>query len=205
MKALHVPARAPDGGPMRLGNSEEILPGAADTYASYGLPWANLSNTPFRTYKHWVHEGGIATPLIAHWPSGIKTSGIRRDPGHLIDLMATCIDVAQAKYPAALAGNKIQALEGKSLQPSFEKTQLSDRPIFFEHEANRAVRLGTWKLVSRHAEPWELYDLSNDRSELKNLAAENTAQVESLKKLYKEWATRVHVPAPELVAQKPRN
>ena len=193
-KALHVPHRAPDGGPMRLGNSPEILPGPGDTYASYGLPWANLSNTPFRTYKHWVHEGGIASPLIVHWPARITKAGFRHDPSHLIDIMATSVDLSGVKQPPAL--------EGKSLAPVFNGRRLRERPIFFEHEANRAVRLGDWKLVSRFPGDWELYNMARDRTELNSLAAQQPKRVVELARLYEQWARRVNVPAPELVAQR---
>ena len=191
-KALHVPLRAPNGGPMRLGNSPDILPGSGDTYASYGLPWANLSNTPFRSYKHWVHEGGIASPLIVHWPARIPKAGIRSDPSHLIDIMATSLDVARANHTAPV--------EGKSLAPVFAGRKLRERPIFFEHEANRAVRLGDWKLVSRYPGDWELYNMALDRTELNNLAAQEPKHVAKLAREYDRWAKRVNVPAPELVA-----
>lgn len=203
MKALHVPKAAPDGGPMRLGNSPEIMPGGPDTYASYGLPWAHLSNTPFRTYKHWVHEGGIATPLVVHWPARIRKTGLRTEPGHLIDLMATCVDVAGAKYPKEVAGERIQPLEGKSLEPVFRGRSLRERPLFFEHEGNRAVRLGDWKLVSRHPGGWELYNVARDREEQNDLIAKEPKRAARLTALYEEWARRADVPAAELVANRP--
>ena len=198
-RALHVPLKAPDGSPMRRGNSPEIFPGPPDTYASYGLPWANLSNTPFRTYKHWVHEGGIATPLIVHWPAAIKVPGIRQDPGHLIDIMATCVDAAKGSYPRHFAGHSVQPLEGKSLLPLFEGRSFAQRPIYFEHEGNRAVRMGEWKAVSKFPEDWELYNLAADRSELENLASREPQLLSELVTLYENWAQRVKVPDPELV------
>ncbi|MBM3787329.1 MAG: arylsulfatase, partial [Acidobacteria bacterium] len=107
-KALHIPKRTRDGRPVKFGNIPAILPGKADDYQSYGLEWANASNTPFRLYKHWVHEGGISSPLIARWPVGIrKRGGFVREPAHLIDIMATCVDLAQAKYP----GGEISPME----------------------------------------------------------------------------------------------
>jgi arylsulfatase len=203
MNALHVPKAAPDGGPMRLGNSPEIVPGGADTYASYGKPWAHLSNTPFRTYKHWVHEGGIATPLIAHWPQRIRNPGLRKEPGHLIDIMATCVDVAQARYPREFAGHSIQPLEGRSLEPVFRGRSLGARPLFFEHEANRAVRFGEWKLVSRYPGDWELYQISRDRGEQTNLALADPKRVQAMAERFEDWARRVGVPAAERVATQP--
>jgi arylsulfatase A-like enzyme len=202
-KNAHVPLHAPDGGPMRLGNSANIMPGPADTYASYGLPWANLSNTPFRTYKHWVHEGGISAPFIVHWPARIKQSGLRRDPAHLIDIMATCLDVSKTTYPQTFAGQPIQPLEGVSLEPAFRDQPLAERAIYFEHESNRAVHMGNWKLVSRYPEGWELYDLTHDRSELKNLADKESDRVAKMSALYDQWAKRANVPPPDQVALKP--
>jgi len=199
-KALHVPLHAPDGGPMRLGNSPDIFPGPGDTYASYGLPWANLSNTPFRTYKHWVHEGGIASPLIVHWPARIGKAGLRHESSHLIDIMATCLEVARVKQPKEFGGVSVLPLEGKSLLPVFNGRKLPARPIFFEHEGNRAVRLGEWKLVSRFPGAWELYNMKLDRTELHNLAAQEANRAADLAREYDRWATRVNVPDPGFVA-----
>jgi len=181
-----------DGRPVRTG--EGLMPGPADTYIAYGRGWANASNTPFRLYKHWVHEGGIATPLILHWPSGINGKGELRDqPGHLIDIMATCIDVAGGKYPAEYKGHKIIPLEGKSLVPAFGNNRIKREALYWEHEGNRAVRKGKYKLVSKHPGGWELYDLEADRTELNNLAQEYPAKVEQLKAVYESWAKRCGV------------
>ncbi|MBY0508305.1 MAG: arylsulfatase [Bryobacteraceae bacterium] len=190
-----IPMKTPDGRPVRRGNLPEVVPGPTDTYQSYGIGWANASNTPFRTYKHWVHEGGISSPLIAHWPAGItKPNAIYHSPGHLIDLMATCVDVAGAQYPRELAGRQIQPLEGLSLRPVWEKGQRpGHREIFWEHEGNRAVRQGKWKLVAKHKEPWELYDVAADRSELRNLAASQPAKTAELVAKYEAWAKRANV------------
>jgi len=126
-----------------------LEPGGDDTYIAYGKPWANASNTPFKMFKHWVHEGGISTPLIIHWPSGIKAKNeFRYQPSHLIDIMATCIDVSGANYPKTFSDNTIIPLEGISLTPAFENRDLQKRGIFWEHEGNKAVRLGKYKLVS---------------------------------------------------------
>ena len=178
------------------------MPGGGDTYLGYGRNWANVSNTPFREYKHFEHEGGISTPLIAHWPAGIPTgnrenpesSGIERTPGHLIDIMATCVDVAGGVYPKEHAGNLIQPMEGVSLAPAFRggKVQRS-QPLFWEHEGNRAIRMENWKLVSKHPKGWELYDLDADRTEMKDLAARHPDRVKEMSKLWQEWADRVGV------------
>ncbi|MBA7613627.1 Arylsulfatase [subsurface metagenome] len=181
-----------DGRPVRTGKG--VMPGPADTYIAYGRPWANASNTPFRLYKHWVHEGGIATPLIAHWPSHVKAPGeLRHQPGHLIDIMATCIDVAGAKYPSRYKGRKITPMEGKSLLPAFDNRPIERQALYWEHEGNRAVRQGKWKLVSRHPGRWELYDLEADRTELNNLAQKYPQKVEQLKAVYGSWAERCAV------------
>ncbi len=181
-----------DGRPVRIGYG--VMPGPADTYIAYGRPWANASNTPFRLYKHWVHEGGISTPLIAHWPSRIKThSELHHQPGHLIDIMATCVDVGGAKYPSEYKGNRIIPMEGRSLAPAFENKPIQREAIYWEHEGNRAVRQGKWKLVSKHPGQWELYDLEADRTELNNLAQKYPEKVAQLKAMYESWAARCGV------------
>ncbi len=182
-----------DGRPVRTGKG--VLPGPADTYIAYGKPWAKASNTPFRLYKHWVHEGGISTPLIAHWPAGIRRHGeLEHQPGHLIDIMATCIDVSGATYPKEHGGNAIQPPEGKSLVPGFEGREIERVALFWEHEGNRAVRVGRWKLVARGERgPWELYDLEADRTERHDLAAERSDRTRILKALWLEYAKRTNV------------
>jgi arylsulfatase A-like enzyme len=187
---LHIPRQTRDGRPMRAGNVPSIMPGPEDTYQSYGIGWANASNTPFRLYKHWVHEGGISSPLIAHWPGVIKKGGgLTSQPGHLIDLMATCVDVAGAKYPGA----PIKPMEGGSLRPIFEGRQRPGHDIYWEHEGNRAVRYGNWKLVSRFPDKWELYNLEADRTELRNLAESEPARVKEMAAMYDAWAARCNV------------
>jgi arylsulfatase A-like enzyme len=169
--------------------------GTADSFRSYGLPWANASNTPFRLYKHWVHEGGIATPLIAHWPAVIKEGGkLTPQPGHLIDLMATCVDVSGGAYPASFRGKDITPLEGKPLTPIFRgQTRPGHDAIYWEHEGNRAVRSGNWKLVARHNEPWQLFDLDADRTEMNDLAGKQPDKVRELTEKYHAWAQRSNV------------
>jgi len=181
-----------DGRPVRTGRG--VMPGPADTYIAYGKGWANASNTPFRLYKHWVHEGGISTPLICHWPGRIKKPGSLCDePGHLIDIMATCVDVAGAEYPGTYKDHQIQPMEGVSLAPTFEGKGLPGRVLYWEHEGNCAVRQGKWKLVSKHPGGWELYDMENDRTELNDLAAAHPEKVNELKSLYEAWAKRCGV------------
>lgn len=167
--------------------------GAVGSFNSYGLPWANASNTPFRTFKHWVHEGGIASPLIAHWPARVKPGTITQEVGHVIDLAPTTLDLAGAAYPREFNGKPITPVEGVTLLPALEGGRLKDRPVFWEHEGNRAVRVGNWKLVARHNQPWELYDVAKDRSELTDLATENAGKTKELAALWDEWARRAGV------------
>ena len=186
-----VPRMTRDGKQVRSGYG--VWPGPAESYVAYGLGWANASNTPFRSYKHWVHEGGIASPLIAHWPAGIRRRGeLEHQPAHIIDLMATCLDLAGADYPAEHGGGPTLPLEGQSLRPHFEGKALDRGPLFWEHEGNRAVRDGDLKLVARGVRgPWELYDLSEDRTETKDLAQERPKDVQRLAALWDAWAERV--------------
>ena len=189
-----VAKTSPEGRPMRVGNDPAIMPGPSDTFASYGVGWANASNTPFRLYKHWVHEGGIATPLIVHWPAGIPARGeLRHAPGHVIDLMATCLDAAGVEYPDRFGDRQIIPLEGKSLLPAFENREIRREAIYWEHEGNRAVRAGDWKLVSRHGRPWELYNLKANRTELQNVARDHPECVQEMVGLYGRWAERCGV------------
>ncbi|RMG39368.1 MAG: arylsulfatase [Planctomycetota bacterium] len=172
-----------------------IMPGPEDTYIAYGINWANVSNTPFREYKHFVHEGGISTPLIAHWPAGIRRKGaIEHQPGHLIDIMATCVDVAGAEYPETYMGHRIQPMEGVSLVPAFNGEPLRrSEPLFWEHEGNRAVRDGKWKLVAKENRPWELYDMERDRTEMHDLSGEHPEIVQRLSAAWDRWARRARV------------
>ena len=188
-----IPKQTRDGFPLVMGAG--IMPGPPDSYIAYGEGWANVSNTPFRRYKHWVHEGGISTPLIAHWPSVIKQHGKLTDqPGHLIDIMATCVDVAGADYPDSHRGHAITPLAGKSLLPILQgKQRQGHGAIFWEHEGNRAVRRGDWKLVGRYPHDWELYNLKTDRTEQHNLAAEHPKKIKQMTALYDNWAARSSV------------
>ncbi len=165
-----------------------------------GESWANLENTPFRRYKHYNHEGGIATPLIVHWPAGIAAKGeYRQQPGHLIDIMATVVDVGGASYPTRFNGKAITPMEGRSLAPAFANRPIDREAIFWEHEGNAAVRVGDWKLVRLgRTGPWELYDLKSDRTELHNLAAAQPERVKELSATWESWAVRAHaIPYPD--------
>jgi len=180
-----------EGGPQGLDFRKNGLPpGGVDSYMSYGRSWANASNTPFRMFKHWVHEGGISTPLIVRWPRMIKNNGrITSQTGHIIDLMATCLDAAGAEYPLEYHGRSITPLQGKSLLPVFRgKVRNEHEYLFWEHEGNKAVRHKKWKLVSKKGKHWELYDLTKDRTELVDLSAIFPDIAALLKQKYFSWA-----------------
>ena len=191
-----------DGREVRFGNDPAIAPGPEDTYQSYGQAWANLSNTPFRLYKHWIHEGGISTPLILHWPNGIAQRGeIRHTPGYLPDIMATVCDVTGARYPEQLDGRSILPLEGHSLRQSFDADAIERPPMFWEHEGNAAVRIGPWKLVREYPKAWELYHMEADRTELHDLADQHPERVKDMLAQYEAWAARCGVlPREKVVA-----
>ena len=171
-----------------------LRPGPADTFMSYDLPWANASNTPFRLFKRWIHEGGISTPFIMHWPGRIKQSGIVNSPAYISDITATCIAAAGAIYPTENNGNSITPLEGESFLSVVEGQRWNrEAPIFWEHEGNRAVRVGEWKLVAEHDGPWELYNMDEDRTELNDLAAGDANRVRQMAALWQGWADRANV------------
>jgi len=178
----------------RKGKDIELL-GTDDSFESYRINWANASNTPFRLYKHWVHEGGIATPLITHWPTRIKNCGqLRHQPGHVIDIMATCIDIDDAQYPSRYKGNKITPVEGKSLVPAFDNEPIMREAIYWEHESNRAIRIGKWKLVAKGKDgPWELYDLESDRTELNDVSGKYPARTKKMTAMWQKYAERTNV------------
>ncbi len=203
--ALHIPKSTPDGRPVFPGNRPELMPGGPDTYQSYGLSWANASNTPFRRFKHWVHEGGIATPLIARWPKELKKTGsLSHQPGQLMDIMATCLDAAGAAYPKLRGSEPVQPLEGRTLLPAARGARPVDRELYWEHEGNKAVRAGKWKLVCKHPGDWELFDLEADRTETRNLAAAQPAKAAELKSLWEAWARRANVEPWDVVQKAPR-
>ncbi len=176
--------------------------GASDWFC--GESWAMLENTPFRRYKHFNHEGGIATPLIAHWPAGIAAKNeLRAQPAHLIDIMATCVDVAGATPLKELNGKPILPLEGRSLVPAFAGKLIERDALYWEHEGNAAVRVGDMKLVRAGRNgAWELYDLAKDRTEQHDLAAEQPAKKKELVAKWRAWAERAQVlPYPNAVAK----
>ena len=150
------------------------------------------------------HEGGISTPLIAHWPRGIDPSRhgkLERQPGHLIDVMATFVDVSGINYPGEFGGQKIQPMEGVSLKPAFSGTSLNRKDaLYFEHHLNCAIRDGKWKLVRKGNSggksklfDWELYNMEADRIEVNNVANKHTEKAAELEAKWEAWATRARV------------
>jgi arylsulfatase A-like enzyme len=168
--------------------------GGPSSYLSYGSGWANAGTTPWRLYKHYTHEGGISTPFIAHWPAVVARKGeIDGRVAHIVDIMPTLIEVAGAMYPVRARGHDVSPPEGRSLLPALHGEPAEPRRLFFEHEGNRAVRDGRWKLVARKGRPWELYDIDADRSELHDLASAQPGRVAELVGLWDAWAKRCHV------------
>jgi arylsulfatase len=183
-----------DGRPVRVGNIPGLAPGGPETFMSYGLPWANASNTPFRRFKSWAHEGGIATPCVAHWPGTIQPGRIAHSVAHFVDVTATILDVAGARYPAEHRGLAVTPQEGESFAPLLRgKAWERTRPLFWEHEGNAAVRRDHWKLVRMHPGVWELYDMTRDRTELGDLAGRYPDVARELAACYEDWARRCGV------------
>jgi len=195
------PSHLRDGTEIIYTRDKKVMPGPENTYAGIGPMWANASNTPFRYWKKEQFEGGITTPLIVHWPAGImaEPGSVTHQAGHVIDIMATAMEVAGGEYPARYRGRKITPLEGKSLAPVFRGEECEGHEaLSWEHFGARAVRQGRWKLVALSDGPWELYDLSVDRTETKNLADQAPERVKRLAGLWQSWAERANVlPRPE--------
>ena len=184
----------PDGTPIKMGNIVGQRPGPGDTFMSYDLPWANASNSPFRLFKRWTHEGGISTPFIVNWPERIKEPGIVHEPTHISDIAATCIEAAGAQYPTELNGNAITPIEGVSFLDAINTGAWKrNLPIYWEHEGSRAVRIDNWKLVAEIGGEWELYDMDEDRTELSNLVEANAPKADEMIALYDVWAERCGV------------
>ena len=194
---------------LHKGDTLELLGGPDGPLFSYGSAWANVGNTPFTLYKQFVHEGGISSPLIMHWPERIKTPRIFADRyAHFVDIMATCVEVSEGNYPVSFGGNAVQPLEGISLLKTLEGGTNADRVLAFEHQGVPAVRVGDWKLVSRtrpamkradfvEGVEFELYNIAQDRSETKNLAAKYPEKVVQLKEImYKEFHRTGVLPKP---------
>jgi arylsulfatase A-like enzyme len=205
LQTAMIPLRTRSGHPVLMG--PDVMPGPDTSYIAYGRNWANVSNTPLRRYKSEMHEGGIATPLIVHWPAGIAARNEwRHEPGHLIDLMPTCVELAKAEYPADFNGHAILLTEGRSLIPGFARDRSEERLLIWEHYRNAALLKGDWKIARlREKAPdddmdaaWELYDIRKDRSELHDLAGTHPEKTSELKALWHEHARRTLVyPMPD--------
>jgi arylsulfatase len=165
------------------------------SFATYEYNWANVSNTPFRSFKHWEHEGGVSSPFIAYLPGVIKPGSLNHQPAHLIDILPTVLDLAGAKYPKTYNGNPIAPAAGLSLRNVLEgKPWAGHDVLYWEHQGNRAVRQGDWKVVSSYPEnKWRLYHLGNDRTELEDLSGANPEKLRELTALYEQWAPGVGV------------
>ena len=168
------------------GHDSAASPGSAATHLCLGPGWSTVSNTPHRRHKTWVHEGGISTPLIAHWPAGIAARGeLRHMPGHVIDLVPTIMELANGKLPLTSHDAEVPPSSGRSLAESFNTdTAATHQSLWWLHEGNRALRMGQWKIVAAKDQPWELYDLTSDRAEQKDLSSVNP---DVLSTLTNEW------------------
>jgi arylsulfatase len=180
------------GVPVAFDTKKEVMPGPQTNYASLGPVWANVANTPYRFSKAQSYEGGVHTPMIAFWPKGItaKKGGLSDQVGHVMDFMKTFTELAKAEYPSEYNGHKILPTTGKSLVPSFKGVSgAGHETLFNEHFGARYARSGNWKIVSKNNDPtWHLYDLSKDKTEMNDLAANNPDKVKELEGMWKEWA-----------------
>jgi arylsulfatase A-like enzyme len=169
------------------GHDPKADPGSAATYLCLGPGFSSGCNTPFRRHKTWVHEGGISTPLIAHWPAGIAAKNeLRHTPSHVIDIVPTVLELAGIQKPKDWKGEPIPEAPGKSLVRAFAKDETVARDsLWWLHEGNRAIRIGDWKLVAAEGDPWELYDLKTDRAEQHNLAAQMPDKVKELEQAWR--------------------
>ncbi len=176
------------------GSGPDNLPGGPETFAGYGVNWATTSNTPLRAHKSTAYEGGIRTPLIVRWPKVIeKQNALTRQPGHVIDFMATFLDIAELDYPTTFKGRHPLPLEGRSLKPVFLGEQReAHAALYFSVPRNQALRMGDWKIVNAaRGQPWELYNLANDPTETVNLAKEDPHRVKKMAEVFKRWQRKV--------------
>ncbi len=170
------------------GHDPKAEPGSAATFLCLGPGFSSACNTPFRRHKTWVHEGGISTPLIAHWPKGITARGeLRNSPAHVVDIVPTILEITGVEKPKVWQGEAIPEAPGKSLVPAFGKdTTIARESLWWLHEGNRALRVGDWKLVAAKGDAWELYDLKTDRAEAHNLAAQMPDKVKALEAMWQK-------------------
>lgn len=176
------------------GHKPGSVVGTAESHRCLEVGWATAANTPFRMHKMWIHEGGISTPLIAAWPRGIAARGsLSKQVGHVIDLSPTFVQLAGATYPQQLAGRELRPQDGQSLAPAFADKPPVERTLGWEHEGNRGLRMGDWKVVSTYEGPWELYNLGADRTETVDLAAREPARLRQLTDEWQQWGDKVGV------------
>lgn len=180
--------------PFERTKRKQFQPWDSQSYWLYDVGWAHVGNTPFRWYKQNQHEGGISSPLIAHWPRGLSAEkgSISHQPGHLIDLLATCIDVGQSSYPKEFNGKATTPIQGRSLLPILQGRQREAHPyLYFQFSNNRAIRKGDWKAVSARGGRWELYNIAEDRTELNDLARSEPERLKQLVQLWHKTAKNV--------------
>ncbi len=180
--------------PFERTRGDQYMPWDPRSYWTYDVGWAHAGNTPFRWYKQNQHEGGIASPLIAHWPEGLRTEPgtITHQPAHLIDILPTLVELAGAEYPEEFAGRAITPVQGRSLVPIFQGEQrIGHEWLYFQFSDNRALRRGDWKIVSARGGPWELYDLAADRTELNDLADQHPDKVQELAQQWHHVAAEI--------------
>lgn len=188
-------------------NKYPILPpGPEESQRTYDTEWAQVSNTPFRRYKQWIHEGGTSTPMIIRWPGQIEPNRLARQPGQILDIMPTLVNIAKAAYPEEYQGESILPMEGVNILPIWQgETLAREKPLFWEYRGSRAVRDGDWKLVAERGGPWELYNIADDRSELNNLVERESDRADKMIQTYNTWAQRVGAHTTEEAEAMPLN
>ncbi|MEK6479731.1 arylsulfatase [Catalinimonas sp. 4WD22] len=194
------------GCPYDANRTPNVAPGPEESARTYDTEWAQASNTPFRKYKQWIHEGGISSPMIIRWPEKVEANTFSDSPGQIVDIMPTLIEVAGTTYPQGYQGRNLLPPEGMSLLPIFEGNSLSrEKPMFWEYRGSRAIREGDWKLVGERGRGWELYDLSQDRSEMNDLSAQYPERVSAMISKYDQWAERIGGKTTEEAIEMPVN
>jgi arylsulfatase A-like enzyme len=199
------PSQTRDGRKIAYPPQKTVMAGADDTWFYIGPAWASVANTPLRYWKAEMHEGGICTPLIMYWPAGLKTpaGSLTRQVGHVMDVMATCLELSGANYPKDFKDHPITPLEGISLAPIIRNERwVAHEELAWEHFGARAIRVGDWKLVARKGGAWELYNIAKDRGESENRAADEPEKLREMEERWERWAKRTNVfPTPDAPAQ----